>query len=280
MTLRDKLMNKEFVKFFEILPKKDINQLIPELSELKKQNFFDAISVVDNPRGIVHMSSLTASYLLEREGIEALMHVSCANKNRIEINSQVLGAFASGIHNILFVTGDHAALGDNPEAKVVYDIDSVQAISSAKEISDKSDKSGKLFIGGVANPLSEPVELQIMGVERKISAGAEFIITQPVYAISPLENFVERAKKISMPFHLIAGIMPLKSLKRADFINNKIPGLYVPEEVIERIRESRDPENESIEILKEIYRRIRKIKEISGVNFMFTDADTVREIIE
>lgn len=274
MILRDKLRNKEFVKFFEILPKKDINPLISELSELKKQNLFDVISVVDSPRGIAHTSSLAVSYLLEREGIEALMHVSCANKNRIEINSQVLGALASGIRNILFVTGDHSFLGGNPEAKVVYDIDSVQGISSAREISDK------LFIGGVANPLAEPIELQVMGAERKIYAGAEFIITQPVHEIAPLKDFVERAKKISIPFHLIAGIMPLKSVKRAEFINDKIPGLYVPEGVIERIRRSKDYEKESIEIAREIYREIKKIKEISGVNFMFTDAGTVREIIE
>jgi len=271
MNLKDKLNNGKFVNIFEILPKKDFLSMVPEI---KKNCFFDAVSISDNPRGIVYISSLAASFLLEKDGIETLMHVSCANKNRIEIKSQVLGALSSGIHNVFFVSGDHNILGNNPEARMVYDIDSTYAISYAREI------SSEIFIGGAANPLADPLELQVMVVERKISSGGDFIITQPVYEIDYLKNFIKSVKTIKKPFHIIAGLMPLSSEKKANFINTWIPGLYVPNNVINRIRNGSDQRKEGIEIAREIYHEIRKIKEISGVDFMSTDIDTVMKIVQ
>jgi 5,10-methylenetetrahydrofolate reductase len=208
------------------------------------------------------MSSLACSHLLQKEGFEAIMHISCTNKNRIEIQSQILGADALGIKNILLVTGDHVLSGENREAKPVYDIDSIQAIKLAKKLNENND----LFIGAAANPLSG--ELQIKGLEKKAEAGAEFIMTQPVYDIEKFKGFIEKIKKFNINLYLIAGVMPLKSVKHAEFINDKIPGILVPDELIKRLENSKTPYNEGIIIANETIREIKKIKEISGINVM------------
>jgi methylenetetrahydrofolate reductase (NADPH) len=219
------------------------------------------------------MSALACSYLIQKEGFETIMHVSCTNKNRIEIQSQILGAKALGINNILFVTGDHVLSGENREAKPVYDIDSIHAVRMAKELNNN------LFIGAVANPLSG--ELQIKGLIKKSEAGAEFIVTQPVYDIQAFRNFIGRVNNlnIKIPVYWIAGIMPLKSAKHAEFINNKIPGILVPDTVIEMLKNSKDPYREGISIANETIREVKKIKEISGINVMgLFDLEMVKEL--
>jgi 5,10-methylenetetrahydrofolate reductase len=271
--LKTKLINKEFVKIIEVLPPKDsdITPVVRALNGVKSR--FDFVSVVDNPRGIVHMSALACSYLIQKEGFETIMHVSCTNKNRIEIRSQILGAKALGINNILFVTGDHVLSGENHEAKPVYDVDSIHAVRMAKELNNN------LFLGAVANHLSG--ELQITGLLKKSEAGAEFMITQPVYDIQAFKNFIGRVNNlnIKIPAYLIAGIMPLKSAKHAEFINNKIPGIRVPDSVIERLRKAKDPYREGVAFANETIREIKKIKEISGINVMgLFDIEMAKEL--
>ena len=272
-TFKTRLENKEFVKIIEVLPPKDsdISPVVRALNNVKSR--FHFVSVVDNPRGIVHMSALACSYLIQKEGFETIMHVSCTNKNRIEIRSQILGAKALEINNILFVTGDHVLSGENREAKPVYDVDSIHAIRMAEKLNEN------LFIGAVANPRSG--ELQIKGLLKKSEAGAEFIVTQPVYDIQVFRNFIGKVNNlnIKIPLYRIAGIMPLKSAKHAEFINNKIPGIRVPDTVIERLKNSKDPYREGISIVNETIREVKKIKEISGINVMgLFDLETAKEL--
>ncbi len=261
-SFKTKLKNKEFIKCLEILPPKDPD-MTPLMNDLKiHRSRFDVVSIVDNPRGIVHISSLAAAHIIKEAGFDVIMHISCTNKNRIEIQSQILGAEALGIKNILFVTGDHVLSGENYAAKPVYDIDSIQAIKLAKNLSNN------LFLGAAANQLSG--ELQLKMILKKLEAGAEFIMTQPVYDIKKFKNFVENLNKINSeyPIHIIAGIMPLRSLKQAEFINNKIPGICIPEKLIGRLQNSKNPRDEGINIANETICEIKEIKGVSGINIM------------
>ena len=280
-TFKNKLKNKEFIRCIEVLPPKDSN-ITPIIEDLKKiQNQFDVLSIVDNPRGIVHMSSLACSYLIQKMDFETIMHVSCTNKNRIEIQSQILGAVALEIKNLLFVTGDHVLSGENQDARPVYDIDSIQAIRIAKNLNNNLNNN--LFIGAVANQLSG--ELQIKGIEKKVEAGAEFIMTQPVFDIKKFKEFIEKLKDKdkdkdkNISLYLIAGLMPLKSIKHAEFINNKIPGIQIPPEVIERLKNSKNPYQEGINIANETIEDVKEIKEISGINVMgMLDLKTINKL--
>jgi len=272
---KTKLKNNDFVKIIELIPPKDSN-ITPAINDLKAvQDKFDIVSVVDNPRGIVHLSSLACSCLIRKEGFEAIMHISCTNKNRIEIQSQVLGAEALGIKNLLFVTGDHVLSGDNRKARPVYDIDSILAIKIAKKLNNNSGNN--LFMGASVNHLSG--ELQFKSLEKKAEAGAQFIMTQPVYDIEKFKNFIEKIK-IDIKLYFIAGVMPLKSVKHAEFINNKIPGIMVPEKLIVRLKNSKNAHLEGINIANETILEIEKIKEISGINVMgMFDLKTINELI-
>jgi len=266
MSLRDKLERGDFVVTLEISPPR--NPDMRKFIQKARENKADAINVPDNQRGIPHVSALAASRLLLENGMGPIMHLSCANRNRIEIQSIILGAEALGILNILIMTGDHPLVADNREARAVFDIDSIEALKLAKRVS-------KLYLGAVANQLSN-IELQAELINRKVDAGAKFIQTQPVFNISKLEELIDRT---AVKTKWIAGVMPLRSVKNAEFISNRIPGIEVPKEIIERLRKSKDPDREGIQIMRGILDELKKFGRISGINLMSPSGIDIGEFL-
>ena len=255
MSLREKLEKGDFVITLEISPPRD--SATDEFVQTTKENEVDAVNVPDNQRGTPHISSMAASKILLDNGIEPIMHLSCANRNRIEMESLILGAEALKIPNLLVVTGDHPLVAENREAKPVFDIDSVEALRLAKEKS-------KLHLGAVANQMSN-IELQAELVNRKVDAGAEFIQTQPVFDIERLEKLINA---VAVKTRWIAGVMPVRSAESAEFISTRIPGIQIPEEIIERLRNSKDPDKEGIRIMRDTLDELKEFGRISGVSLM------------
>jgi len=238
-----------------------------EFVQTAKENEADAVNVPDNQRGIPRLSSLAASKILLDNGIEPIMHLSCANRNRIEMESMVLGAEALGIPNLLVMTGDHPLVADNREAKPVFDIDSVEALRLAKEKS-------KLYLGAVANQLGN-IELQAELISRKVEAGAEFIQVQPVFEIERLEKLIDAA---AVKTKWIAGVMPVRSAESAEFIGKRIPGIQVPKEITKRLKKSKDPDKEGIQIMNDILDELKGVDKISGVSLMSLSGIDISEV--
>ena len=255
MSLREKLEKGDFVITLEISPPGD--SAMDEFVQTAKENRVDAINVPDNQRGIPRLSSIATSKILLDNGIEPIMHLSCANRNRIEMESLILGAEALGIPNLLIMTGDHPLVAENREAKAVFDIDSVEALRLAKEKS-------RLYLGAVANQMSN-IELQAELINRKVDAGAEFIQVQPVFDISRLEELIDVA---AVKADWIAGVMTIRSARNAEFVNERIPGIQVPEEITERLKKSKDPDKEGIQIMRDILDELKEFGKISGVSLM------------
>ena len=254
MSLRERLERGDFVITLEISPPGDSE--MKEFIQTAKENEVDAVNVPDNQRGIPQLSSLAASKILLDNKIEPIMHLSCANRNRTEMESLILGAEALKIPNLLIMTGDHPLVADRKDAKPVFDIDSVDALRLAKE------KSG-LYLGAVANQLAN-IELQAELISRKVEAGAEFIQTQPVFDIERLEKLIDAA---AVKTRWIAGVMPVRSAESSEFISKRIPGIQVPEEITDRLKSSKNPEKEGIQIMRNILDELKSVK-ISGVSLM------------
>jgi len=219
------------------------------------------------------MSSLASAVLLIQEGIEPVMHITCRDRNRIAIQSDLLGAAALGIKNVLCLTGDYITLGNHPQAKPVFDLDSVQLISLVKNLSEGRFFNGEemkgekpyFFIGAVENPFADPLEFRPIRLAKKIKAGARFVQTQIVYNLERFKKFVKMCEDLGIleKVFLLAGIAPPKSLKMLKYMKEKkMPGIEVPDELIKRMEAAKDEKEEGIEIAVEL---IEKVKEISGV---------------
>ncbi len=213
-------------------------KLVTERTRLVK-DYCDAINITDNVRGIPTMSSMACAHFVIEAGAEPVMQMSARDRNRILFESELYGAHALGIRNILFVTGDHTLLGSHPQAKMVYDLDSIQALQLASHLMSGKDLAGEelegvpLFhLGATFNPNADPLELQVWRVEKKRDAGAQFFQTQAVYDTGRLEEYMEQIEPLGVK--VLAGVIPLKGPKMARFMNERIPGIRIPEETINR----------------------------------------------
>lgn len=246
-------------------------------------NYCDAINITDNVRGIPSMSSaVCAKYVLE-SGAEPIMQMSTRDRNRISLESELYGAYALGIRNVLFITGDHTLLGSHPEAKMVYDIDSIQALKLAGHLMKGTDLAGDalegtphFFLGSTFNPYADPMEMHAMRVEKKRDAGAQFFQTQAIFDVSRLEAFMDLVGDLNIK--VLAGVIPLKGPKMAQFMNKRVPGIKIPEEIITRLdlagKGFKDEakraamREEGIAIASETIQSIRRIKGITGIHLM------------
>lgn len=281
MNFGEKLDAGKFVVTVEIAPPKtaDGEDIIKKIKSLK--GYADAYNVADNQTAMVRLSSLAGSVFLIREGMEPIMQITCRDRNRIAIQSDVLGAHALGIRNILCITGDHQKFGNQPDSKNVFDIDSTQEIM----ILDKMTKEGKLwsgdklltkpslYIGATANPFSNPRELHLLRLKNKCVAGAKFIQTQSVFDVDGFEDWMKDVKKEKTlgDTKLIVGVFPLKSLKMANFMAKNVPGTVLPQEILDRMSKAGDEEKEGLKIAVETVEKIRKIKGVSGIHLMPVD---------
>jgi len=210
-------------------------------------------------------------------GLEPIMQITCRDRNRIALQSDVLGATANGIRNILFITGDHQAFGNHPSAKGVYDLDSIQLIQIVKDMRNKGifqngEKiiagNPEVFIGAAANPFLEPLDLAVNRLEKKIIAGADFIQTQSVFNLDKFNLWMEeiRSRGLDTKIHILVGITPLKSLKMTERMKFHVPGVDIPDNIYERMKKTSNPQNEGFNISLELINEIKKIKGVHGLH--------------
>ncbi|TZE80711.1 methylenetetrahydrofolate reductase [Calorimonas adulescens] len=246
----------------------------------------DAVNVTDFQSAVVRASSLGASVILVEEGLEPVMQITGRDRNRIAIQGELLSAAALGIKNVLALTGDHPSVGDHPQAKGVFEMDSVNILQTAVTLMSGKDLAGnalagtpQFFLGASVTPVYDPIELQVLKMKKKINAGAKFFQTQAVYDIELFKKFLEAARGIETK--ILVGVIPLKSPGMANYMNKNVPGIYVPEEIIERLRKSQDKVKEGLKIAAEFINEVVQQKLCDGVHIMAVGAEeNVPELLE
>jgi methylenetetrahydrofolate reductase (NADPH) len=285
--LEKSLSEGRFVITTEIGPPKgsDASKIRDKATLL--EGFADAFNITDNQTAVVRMSSLAGSLILLQMDMEPIMQMTCRDRNRIGLQSDVLGASALGVRNILCLTGDHQSFGNHPAAKGVFDIDSIQLLQIIKNMRDAGifqsgdpllGKRPCVFLGAAANPYADPFEIQVDRVWKKIDAGAEFIQTQSVYNIEKFSQWMDdvRSQGLDKKVHILAGVTPLKSVKMAERMKFHVPGTDVPDTVYQRIKQATDPAKEGYAIASET---IRELKTLSGIHGIHITALFWEEII-
>jgi len=258
MKLTERFEKGKFVITCEVGPPKgaEIKESINELEPLRSK--IDAFNVTDLQSSVLRLGSLATCRLFKEKDLEPIMQLTCRDRNRLALQSDVLSAAALGIENLLCLTGDHPKLGDHPDAMPVFDLDSVQLLSAVRGLMNGKDLAGndlegkppQFCLGAVVNPGADPLEPQILKMEKKADAGAEFFQTQAVYEVDKFASFCEKVKHLKVP--IMAGIVLLKSPAMAKFMNENVAGIHVPDEII----------NELASVEKE--RRVQKSLEISA----------------
>ena len=258
----------------------------------------DAVNITDNQTAIVRVSSIAAGKLVLDAGIEPIIQMTCRDRNRLSIQSDILGAYLLGIRNILCLTGDHQCFGNHPAAKHVFDLDSVQLIQMIKDMRDKKIfasgeeiknskkaevKEPRMFIGAAANPFADPFEFRVIRLEKKINAGIDFIQTQCIYDMERFEKWMEQVRTVGLheKCKILAGVTPLKSAPMARYMRDKVAGVTVPNHYVDRIANAQDPKAEGINICVEQIQQLKQIKGIAGVHIMAIEWEAkVAEIVE
>ncbi len=225
-----------------------------------------AVNIPDGPRALSRMSAQHLGCLIEQQvGIETVLHYTCRDRNLLGMMSDMLGLYAAGIRNLLLITGDPPKMGDFPDATAVFDVDSIGLTNMVNNLNQGIDLGGNTIgkptgylVGVGLNPCVIDPEKEISRFEWKVKAGAEFVITQPVFDVNNFLEFLERIKHVRIP--IIAGVWPLVSPRNAEFMNNEVPGVSVPDEIIERMRAANSKEEalkEGITIAQEMVRQIK-----------------------
>jgi len=253
----------------------------------------DAANVTDNQTAVVRMSSIGASAILVRNGVEPVMQMVTRDRNRIAAQSDVFGASALGIRNMLCLTGDHQSFGNHPMAKNVFDLDSIQLLDIVRTIRDEGKvNSGDpveggigMFLGAAANPFADPFEFRVIRLAKKIRAGADFIQTQCIYDMDRFREFMRMACDMGLDKRcfILAGLTPLKSAGMAAYMNKNVAGISIPDPVIQRIKGAPKGKQaeEGIRFLIEQIEQVREIPGIAGVHIMAIEwEDRIREITE
>lgn len=271
------LKTEGFAVTAEIGPPKGCDaEKIKEKAEIVK-NCADAFNVTDNQTAVVRLSSFGSSVILLDMGLEPIMQMACRDRNRIALQSDVLGACAVGVRNILFVTGDHQCFGNHPGARGVFDLDSIQLIKIVKDMRDEGVfQSGdeikfgnpNVFIGGAANPFADPLSFRVDRLEKKILAGVDFIQTQSVFNLERFNLWMDEvcSRGLDKKVFVLAGVTPLKSLKMCERMKFHVPGVDIPDEIYNRMKNASDPAKEGFDISLELIREIKKTKGVSGVH--------------
>ncbi len=269
--LSQALKSGKFVVTAEIGPPKgvDIEEMLADAELLGGR--VDAINVTDQQSSVMRLGSLATCRLLKERGLEPVFQMTCRDRNRIALQSDLLSASVLGIENVLCLTGDYVSLGDHPDAKPVFDLDSVSLLESATQLQQGRDLAGKelqgnpcFFLGAVVTPGANPLEPQIIKMEKKVKAGAQFFQTQAVYQPEEFEKFINQIKHLKVP--ILLGIVLLKSAGMARFMNRNVAGVHVPEALIEEMDKAEDKRQQSIEIAA---RLIRDVKDLcQGVHIM------------
>jgi methylenetetrahydrofolate reductase (NADPH) len=271
--LEEKIRAKSFVVTTELTPPKgtDLNELFAKAEALK--GYADAINLTESPRARMAVEPKAVARLLIERGVEPIVQVTARDRNRIAIQADLLGASLLGVGNFLFMTGDNPKNGDHPDAKGVFDLTTLEMLAAARGLRDGRDMAGNelkgapsSFLGATGNPCAADMAFEIENTRRKIEAGAQFIQTQAIYDTDVLARFLEAAKLGDTA--LLAGVIPLKSAKMAAWLNGNVPGIRVPQALIDEM-EAAGPDGEAatgVEIAARTIREIRKL--CAGVHIM------------
>jgi len=240
----------------------------------------DAVNITDNQTAMVRMASWAASLILIQEGLEPNFQMVCRDRNRLAMQADILGAYAHGIRNMLCLSGDHCKFGDHPQAKGVFDIDSMQLIGMVKTMRDEGkflggealQKPPKLFIGAAANPFADPFEWRVFRLAKKIAAGVDFIQTQCIYNMPKFREWIKQANDMGLTekAYILAGVTPMKSVGMARYMKNNVPGMDVPDEIITRLQDAGKGKQaeEGIKIACEQIEEFKELKGVAGVHLM------------
>jgi len=256
----------------------NVEHLKEKISHLK--GMVDAVNITDNQTAVVRMSSWAASIILLQEGIEPNFQMVCRDRNRLAIQSDILGVYALGVRNMLCLSGDHQSFGNHPEAKGVFDLDSMQLIALVKKMRDEGkfingediDVPPRLFIGAACNPFADPFEFRVHRLAMKIDAGADFIQTQCIYNMERFREFMKMA--VDMGLHekcyILAGITPMKTVGMAQYLAKSVPGMDVPESLIKRLKgaEKGKVAEEGIKFALEQIEELKEMEGVAGVHLM------------
>jgi methylenetetrahydrofolate reductase (NADPH) len=274
MGFRQALESEEFLVTAEIGPAKgtDVSALLEDVSVLRDR--VHAINITDMPSSVMRLGSMAVCHLLTDMGVDPVFQVTCRDRNRLALQSDLLSAWVLGVRNVLALTGDHPALGDHPQAKPVFDLDSVSLLQVIGQLNAGFDMAGKelkgatdFLCGAVVNPGADTeaaLDLQIMKMEKKIEAGARFFQTQAIYDLELFERFMKRVKGYKTK--ILGGVILLKSAGMARFMNKNVAGVYVPDHLIKEMVDAPDKVQKSIEIAARLAKGLKDL--CDGVHIM------------
>ncbi len=282
----EKLLKKgEFAVTSELGPPRGASrEAVEKKAELLKGHA-DAFNLTDCQTAMVRLSSIASGAILLNMGMEPVIQMTCRDRNRIAMQSDILGASGLGMKNLLCLTGDHQCFGDHPEAKGVFDIDSIQLLDMSRKMRDeKKFQSGgdlktepRLFLGAAENPFADPFQYRAARLAKKIKAGADFIQTQIIYNVEKFENWMKMVREMGLhkKVYILAGVTPIRSLGMAKYMKKNVPGMDVPDEIIKRLEGAEKKKAEGIDICLEIIERVRKIEGVSGVHIMAVEWEEI-----
>jgi 5,10-methylenetetrahydrofolate reductase len=267
-------------------------QVIREKAKYLKGNV-DAFNVTDGQTAVVRMSSWAACIIGKEEGLEPTVQMTCRDRNRIALQMDVLGVAALGINNILCLTGDHQKFGNHPMAKGVFDLDSIQLVKVVKDMRDEKkfqcgdemEVEPHLYIGAAANPFADPFEYRVNRLAKKVAAGADFIQTQIIFNVDKFAEWMKMVRDMGLheKVKILAGVAPIKSVGAARYMQTKVPGMDVPDEIIERLQgvPKEERSKEGIKVCIDIINQVRQIKGVAGIHLMAIEwEEAVPEIVE
>jgi methylenetetrahydrofolate reductase (NADPH) len=273
-------------------PRGALPEKVKEKAEMLR-GYVDGINVTDNQTAVVRMSSLSACILIKQLGLNPILQMVTRDRNRLAMQSDIIGAYAHGINSMLCLSGDHPCFGDHPMAANVYDLDSIQLIQVVRKMRDEGKFQGgdeiqnppKMFIGAAANPFADPFELRVLRLAKKVKAGVDFIQTQCIYNVDKFEKWMKGVceKGLHEKVSILAGITPLKSAGMANYMRNKVPGMDVPEELVKRMAgvPKKDQADEGIKICLETIEQLKMVDGIRGFHIMAIEWEhKVPEIVE
>jgi len=271
MNIAELAKSGKFVVTAEVGPPKgvDITEMLADAELMRGK--VDAINVTDQQSSVMRLGSLATCRLLKEKGLEPVFQMTCRDRNRIALQSDLLSAYVLGIENVLCLTGDFVALGDHPQAKGVFDLDSISLLLAARELEQGRDLSGKelmgaprFCLGAVVTPGADPLEPQLIKMEKKVKAGAQFFQTQAVYEPEKFKKFMEAVKYLNVP--VLVGIVLLRSAGMARFMNKNVAGVHVPDNLIEEMEQAENRAQKSVEIAARLIKEMKSF--CQGVHIM------------
>lgn len=242
------------------------------------KGYADAFNLTDNQTAVVRLSSIASAVIIMREGVEPVIQMTCRDRNRIALQSDLFGAAALGVKNVLCLTGDHHVFGNEKSAKGVFDFDSVVELKVFDDLRTNGRQPGgeqikdppKTYLGCAENPFATPYEWRAARLAKKVAAGADFCQTQAIFDMKMFERWMDevRARGLDKKVHILAGVIPMKSAGAARYMKNKVPGMIVPNEIVDRMKNAKDAKEEGIKLCVEQIEVLKNMKGVHGVHIM------------